>query len=70
MKMIFVVIVQNTDNGKYYACPDTIKTGENLKAIFNRYNTDCVHLCESRKQAEALAIQWNEDFKKNGTFGY
>lgn len=66
MKKIFVVfsIVQD---GKRYAIADTIRTGENLKAHLSRYNCDVCHLCESRKEAEAIALAWNESYKANGS---
>lgn len=66
MKMIFVVAEMEI-NGKVYAVADTIRTGENLAAILQRYRTGIVHLCESRKQAEEIAQAWNDDFIRNGT---
>lgn len=66
MKMIFVVVV-NKIHGKYYAIADTIKTGENLISILNRYNTNICHLCENRKDAERIATEWNNHYKQNGT---
>jgi hypothetical protein len=69
MKMIFVVF-QIEQNGKFCAIADTIRTGENLIARCNRYNSNICHLCESRKQAEVLAAVWNEAYKANGTSLY
>lgn len=66
MKMIFVVFSVE-QNGKYYAFADTIRTGENLKSHMSRYNGDICHLCESRKQAEEIALAWNAAYKKNNT---
>lgn len=66
MKKIYVVYVI-TENGKHYAAADTIRTGENLKAYIARYNCDVCHLCESRSEAEQLAIFWNNSFISNGT---
>lgn len=66
MKKIFVVFRIEQD-GKYYAVADTIRTGENLAAYLERYNSDICHLCESRKQAEETAIYWNNSYKANGT---
>lgn len=66
MKMIFVVFVQE-QNGKYFAVPDTIRTGQNLTAYIQRYNSRICHLCESRKQAEEIATAWNKAYKENGT---
>ena len=66
MKMIFVVF-DIEQNGKRYAIADTIRTGENLKSHISRYKCDVCHLCESRKEAEAIAYTWNEAYKANGT---
>lgn len=66
MKMIFVVFVQE-QNGKFCAIADTIRTGENLTAYIQRYKTNICHLCESRKQAEEIAVAWNKAYKANGT---
>lgn len=65
MKMIFVVFTIN-ENGKSYSFADTIKAGENILAYCQRYNSDVCHLCESRKQAEQIAHEWNERYKENG----
>ena len=66
MKMIFVVYVAERD-GKYAAIADTIKTGENLTVHCTRYNASVCHLCESRKEADRLALAWNRAYKANGT---
>lgn len=66
MKNIYVVI-PITENGKFYAIAEKIKTGKNLIPFIKAYNTDIVHLCESRRQAETIAAHWNETFKNNGT---
>lgn len=57
-----------TENGKHHVIADTIRTGESLLTILERYkNSDIVHLCESRRQADQLAIEWNKSYKANGT---
>ena len=66
MKMIFVVVV-TTENGEHYAFADTIAVGNNLIAILKRYNADLCHLCESRREAEELALKWNEAYRQKGT---
>ena len=70
MKKIYVVYVLNTEGGKLYAAADTLQVGENIKAHIERHNAKTCTVCESRAHAEQTAIQWNEDFKNNGTFGY
>jgi xylose isomerase len=67
MKRIYVVVLKE-ENEKYYAFADAIRTGENLVEFVRRYNAEIVHLCESRKAAEDLAIIWNRSFKYNNTY--
>lgn len=70
MKKIFVVYCI-TDGGKHAAFADTIRTGENLFYHVNRYKgADICHLCESRKQADGIAVAWNQSYKANGTYLY
>jgi hypothetical protein len=65
MKKIYIAI-QVEEDKKYYTFADTIRTGEDLKSFIKRYpNAVALHLCESRKQAEEIAIQWNEISKNN-----
>ena len=64
--MIFVVFSVKQD-GKRHAIADTIRTGENLLTFCVRYNADICHLCESRREADKLAIAWNRAYKENGT---
>ena len=70
MKNIFVVYVNTNKEGKNFAIAETIKVGENLMAILKRYNSNIVHLCETRQHAEQTAILWNDAYKVNGTYGY
>lgn len=67
MKKIYIVI-QIEENKKYYTFADAIRTGENLKPFIERYNAKFFHLCESRKDAETLAAQWNAIAKANGQY--
>ncbi len=67
MKMIYVVFNIEKD-GKYHAFADTIRTGENLLSHVNRYHANVAHLCESRKQAEEIAVNWNNSYRENGTY--
>lgn len=66
MKYIFVVYVREA-NGKYCAYADTIKAGENLVSHIERNAATVCHLCETRMQAESIALEWNETYKRNGT---
>lgn len=67
MKHIYVVI-NRTENGKNFATADTIRTGTNLMALYERCNINIVHLCESRMQAEMIAVEWNKSYEANGTY--
>ena len=67
MKKIYIVI-QIEENNKYYAFAETIRTGENLKPFIERYNAKIFHLCENRKEAEAIATQWNAAHKANNQY--
>ena len=67
MKKIYIVI-QIEENKKYYAFAETIRTGENLKPFIERYNAKIFHLCESRKEAESLALRWNAIAKANNQY--
>jgi hypothetical protein len=68
MKKIYIVF-NITENGKNYAFVDTIRAGENLLVHIERHkNCNICHLCETRKQAEFLAIHWNACYKANGTY--
>lgn len=68
MKKIYLTI-SITENGKKYAFAETIKTGENLLPHVRRHkNADIMHLCESRREAEERAIQWNAIYKANNEF--
>ena len=66
MKKIYIVFVIEKEN-KYFARPETIRTGENLKPFFDRYPGKIAHLCESATQAHNIAAAWNEQYKENGT---
>ncbi len=70
MKKIFVVY-DITENGKHFAFADTIRAGENLLYHISRYKgADACHLCETRKEADNLAVVWNQGYKSNGTYLY
>ena len=62
MKKIFVVFDYERD-GERHAVAETIRTGENLKVFIDRYNCSICHLCESRAEADRIAIEWNKQHK-------
>lgn len=69
MKKIYIAI-QTEEKGKFYAFAEIIRTGENLKILFDKYarKAKIFHICESRRQAEELTIKWNATYKANGTY--
>ncbi len=68
MKKIYLIFSE-TDNGKHYAHVETIKPGENLKVLIDRYSlADVVHVCENAGQAHSLAEAWNQAYKNNGVY--
>lgn len=67
MKRIYLAI-QITKNGKHYAFADAIRTGENLKTLLQRYDTNILLVCESRAQAEGTVTKWNGIYKENGEY--
>ncbi len=67
MKHIYVVI-NHTENDKNFATADTIRVGTNLMALYECRNVNIVHLCETRMQAERIALEWNKSYKANGTY--
>lgn len=70
MKSIFLVLTVDI-NEKHYSFVEVLRVGQNIKPLLERYqNIDCWHLCESRKQADELAIFWNNCYKNNGTYLY
>lgn len=70
MKKIHIVLVF-TENGKHYAEAITIRTGENLKAYFDRYpQMSIAHLCETATESYATAAKWNEEYKANGSYRF
>ena len=68
MKTAYAVIAERYSDLTYYASVFRIEAGRNI------YN-DCLHngdmisltLCESKKEAQRIADDWNETWRKEGT---
>ena len=68
MKTAYAVIAERYSDLTYYASVFRIEAGRNI------YN-DCLHngdmismtLCESKKEAQRIADDWNETWRKDGT---
>ena len=68
MKKIHLIFVEE-QNGKFFASPEAIRIGVNLKNYIDRVpNVKTIHICESATQAHSLAAEWNEVYKANGTY--
>ena len=68
MKKIHLIFVDE-QNGKFFAFPEAIRTGNNLKCFIERWpSAGIIHICENATEARTLAAAWNECFKKNGTY--
>ena len=68
-KKHYYVIVEQ-ENGKNYAFTETIRESENLLSVlFKRHpKATSINAFSTIKCAEEIAIAWNEDFKRNGTY--
>ena len=68
MKTMYAVIAERYSDLTYFASVLRIEKGRNV------YH-DCIHngdmisllLCESRKEAQKIAEEWNETWRKEGT---
>ena len=70
MKKIYLVFMETKD-GKHHAHSETIKAGENLMRYVKRYpSAEVMHVCETATQAAYLTVEWNAQFKANGTNFY
>lgn len=63
----YVAVIRERD-GKHFAFADTIRSGQNILDIIEGYKAKVVHLCNSRMEAENLALEWNDAYKKNGSY--
>lgn len=67
----FYYAISIEENGKFLAFAETLNNWNNLLVLFERYkNAKNITACSTRKDAEQLAILWNEDYIKNDTHMY
>ena len=52
---------------KHYACADCLEGGYNILRGWTE-DVGTVLLVNTKAEAEATAREWNEDFRRNGTF--
>lgn len=71
MKRYWFVLSTKTPEGKYYASASPFTTMENLAWQFDpAAGTVTANICETRNQAQTIAREWNEAYKKNGTYAF
>lgn len=57
------------ENGKFYSYADAIHNNNDLISMFCRIkNLHTANACDSRHQADEIAKDWNEQYRKNGTY--
>lgn len=67
----FFVFQCETEPGKMYAYADTIQNCNNLVNIFAGIRgLVSANACDTRKQADAIARDWNNCYKQNGTYAF
>ena len=68
-KHIPIVYACKNEEGKLYAMYAKVHQSYNLLAFVNCIpNVIHVNVCDSYKQAREIAENWNESYKKNGTY--
>lgn len=71
MKRYWFVLSYKTPDGKLYASASPFSTRDNLAWQFDpAAGMVTANICESKKQAEAIAAMWNEAYKRNGTYAF
>lgn len=69
MKNFYFVITISTGDG-FAAYVISADKSDNLISRFSINNIVSANICETRKEAQALAAHWNECYRKNGTYLY
>ena len=68
MKATYFVLTHKL-NEKYCCQVLRIGAGENIVGYIKTCNTiECLHVCETKKEAIKLAKFWEESFKDNNTY--
>lgn len=68
MKGVFAILCERFDDGCYYASVMHISVGTNVCHVCDKYKETIVSLtiCSSKKEAQRLADDWNDTFRKDG----
>lgn len=67
MKNNYFTIIQTKD-GKNFASVVKVSENENVLRALNIDGIKSANLCPTKVYAEALAEQWNTQYKNNGTY--
>lgn len=71
MKKYWFVLTMQGQDGRMWAAASPFTMQDNLAWQFDpSAGTLTANICDTKKQAEAIAAQWNETFKRNGTYAF
>ena len=66
-KNSYIVIVEMV-NGKRVAYVEKWNNQNNLVCLFKNNRIETANICDSRKDAERIAEDWNQCYKRNGSY--
>lgn len=70
-KKTFFVFQCKTEDGKMYAYADAVQNCNDLVSIFSHIRgLVTANACDTRKEADAIARDWNDAFRRKGTFAF
>ena len=64
-KYTWYVFTIQDEEGKFYSFAERIRNNANLTGYAKQAYT--MNACDSKKEAEAVAADWNECHRRNGT---
>lgn len=63
------LVVSITENGKHYAFALPVGGSDNLCSVLcNIAGLTSANICASKQGAQKIADEWNECYKRNGTY--
>lgn len=66
----YYFVTTKTENNKHFASVIKVLENENVPCALNIDGIQSANHCPTRVSAEALAEQWNTQYKNNGTYLY
>jgi hypothetical protein len=66
MDKYYYFVVTEEENGKLRSFVLRVHSSNNLVGKFDHYQS--ANICNTKKEANALADYWNACYKKNGTY--